>query len=188
MELISLHYFIKRQVSNIMSETFPPSFNITGTYVWYYCICKREVWLLSHGITSDQDNIYMDIGRFLHKTSYERDRKEIDFHGMKFDILQNRDGRLVVGEIKKSSRYMESARMQLLLYLSKLEEEGIQAEGLLLVPAEKKRERVILDTEAKERLGEIKKGILDIVQSEKPPPPVKSKYCRKCAYSEMCWA
>jgi CRISPR-associated exonuclease Cas4 len=83
---------------------------------------------------------------------------------------------------------MESARMQLLLYLSELEEEGIQAEGLLLVPAEKKRERVILDTEAKERLGEIKKGILDIVQLEKPPPLVKSKYCKKCAYSEMCWA
>jgi CRISPR-associated exonuclease Cas4 len=165
-----------------------PSFNVTGTYVWYYCICKREVWLLSHAIAPDQDNIYMDIGRFLHKTTYERDRKETDFHGMKFDILKNKDGNLVIGEIKKSSRYMESARMQLLLYLSELEKEGIQAEGLLLVPTEKKRETVILDAEAKEKLIEIKKGILNIVNLEKPPPPVKCQYCKKCAYSEMCWA
>jgi CRISPR-associated exonuclease Cas4 len=164
------------------------TFNITGTYVWYYCICKREVWLLSHGITPDQDNTYMDIGRFLHKTTYEREKKEIDFHGMKFDILKNKNGRLVVGEVKKSSRYMESAKMQLLLYLSELKEAGIHAEGLLLVPAEKKRESVILDTEAQERLDEIKREILDIVSLEKPPQPVKNRYCGKCAYSEMCWA
>lgn len=164
------------------------NFNITGTYVWYYCICKREVWLLSHGITADQDNIYMDIGRFLHNKAYERERKEIDFHGMKIDILKNEEGRLVIGEIKKSSKYLESAKMQLLLYLSELEEEGINAEGLLLIPEEKKRESVVLDTKARERLDEVKKGILSTVSLKKPPAPVKSHYCKACAYSEMCWA
>jgi len=166
----------------------PGEFKITGTYVWYYCICKREVWLLSHSITADQDNTYLDIGRFLHEKAYERERKEIDFHGMKIDMLKSDKGRLVIGEIKKSSKHLESARMQLLLYLSELEEEGIQAEGLLLVPQEKRRENVILDDVAKERLERVKKGILDTISLEKPPPPVKTHYCKTCAYSEMCWA
>lgn len=163
-------------------------FKITGTYVWYYCICKREVWLLSRGITADQDNTYMDIGRFLHEKAYERERKEINFHGMKIDMLKNEKGRIVIGEIKKSSKYIESAKMQLLLYLSELENEGISAEGVLLFPREKKKENVILDAEGKKRLEEVKKGILDVISLENPIPPVKNNYCKTCAYSEMCWA
>ena len=88
----------------------PDEFRITGTYVWYYCICKREVWLLSRGITADQSNENMDIGRFIHESAYSRDKKEIDFYGMKFDIIKKENGQFVVGEIKKSSRYLESAK------------------------------------------------------------------------------
>ncbi|MGC8937341.1 MAG: Dna2/Cas4 domain-containing protein, partial [Candidatus Methanomethylicaceae archaeon] len=28
---------------------------ITGTLVWYFFICKREVWLMGHEITPDED-------------------------------------------------------------------------------------------------------------------------------------
>ena len=51
-------------------------FRITGTYVWYYCICKREVWLLSRGITPDQSDENMEIGRFLHEKAYAREKKK----------------------------------------------------------------------------------------------------------------
>lgn len=164
------------------------TFHITGTYIWYYCICKREVWLLSRGITADQDNTYMDIGRFLHEKSYSRERKEIDFHGMKLDLVKHENGRLVIGEIKKTSKYMDSARMQLLHYMSELESDGIQAEGILMFPEEKKRETVMFDNEARKKLEEVKTGIINIVDKDKPPAPQKVNYCKSCAYSEMCWA
>ena len=166
----------------------PIQFKITGTYIWYYCICKREVWLLSRGISADQHDSNVDIGRFIHENSYSRDKKETDFHGMKLDIIKNDKGRLLIGEVKKSSKYMESAKMQLLLYLSELEDAGIKAEGVLMVPEEKRRESVVLNDEGKIRLNEVKKGIMGIVGNELPPSPIRIHYCKSCAYSEMCWA
>ena len=166
----------------------PSEFKISGTYVWYYFVCKREVWLLSRGITADQENTNMEIGRFIHEDSYTRDKKEIEFAGMKVDVVKKEDGRLVIGEIKKTSKHMESARMQLLLYLSELEEAGVKAEGMLLVPEEKTREEVVLDDGARDKLEEVKRDIMGIVSKENPPAPEKVKFCGACAYGEMCWA
>lgn len=163
-------------------------FRITGTYVWYYCICKREVWLLSRGITPDQSDENMEIGRFLHEKAYAREKKEIDFYGMKLDILKNESGQIVIGEIKKSSKYLESAEMQLLYYLHELEQMGINAEGILLIPEEKKRYPIILDKEGKRKLNEIFEGILEVVTSELPPRPVRITFCKNCAYNELCWS
>ncbi len=166
----------------------PDEFKITGTYIWYYFICKREVWLLSRGITADQENDNMAIGRFLHENTYMREKIEIDLFGMKLDIVKKENGRLVIGEIKKSSRYRLSAKMQLLHYLSELKEQGIEAEGVLLIPEEKKREAVVLNNENKELLNQAKDKILEIVVKEIPPKPEKNCYCKNCAYNELCWS
>lgn len=166
----------------------PGEFKITGTYIWYYFICKREVWLLSRGITADQENTNMEIGRYLHEHSYSREKKEVEFANMKFDIVKCKDGQLVIGEIKKSSKYLESARMQLLYYLDTLERTGIKANGVLLVPEEKVREEISLDKDAKNRLNQVIEDIWNIICYKLPPEPVKNHQCPKCAYTEMCWA
>lgn len=163
-------------------------FNVTGTYIWYYCICKREVWLLAHGLEADQQNELMQMGNIIHEDGYRRNRKEFEFGDSKFDIIKNRDGKLVVGEMKKSSTFIESARMQLLFYLMQLEESGIQAEGELLFPEEKKKERVVLDEGNREKLKHMIADIEEIAQRSTPEPPVRIKYCKKCAYSEFCWS
>ncbi|MBM3239523.1 Dna2/Cas4 domain-containing protein [Candidatus Poribacteria bacterium] len=31
--------------------------NITGTLIWYYYICKREVWLMSRSLEAEQNNV-----------------------------------------------------------------------------------------------------------------------------------
>src|SRR5690606_12848436 len=108
---------------------------------------KREVWLLSRGITADQENTNIEIGRFLHEQSYSREKKEVEFESMKFDIVKRKDMQLVIGEVKKSSKFLESARMQLLYYLQELERKGIKATGTLMIPEEKLREEVKLDAE-----------------------------------------
>jgi len=130
----------------------------------------------------------MDIGRFLHENAYSREKKEIDFYGMKLDIIKKENGQFVIGEIKKSSRYLESAKMQLLHYLNELEKQGIDAEGLLLIPEEKKRHAVVLDEEGKRKLNNVLNGIIKVVNSDVPPKPEKINYCRNCAYNELCWA
>lgn len=166
----------------------PVEFQITGTYIWYYFICKREVWLLSRGITADQEDTNLEIGRYLHENSYKRDRKEVEFCNMKFDVVKRKEGQFIIGEVKKTSKFLESARMQLLYYLDTLERIGIKATGVLLVPEEKFREEITLDQEAKLQLEQVTEEIFNIVCNEKPPEPIKNNFCLKCAYTEMCWA
>lgn len=163
-------------------------FYVTGTYIWYYCICKREVWLLAHGMEADQQDDSLRIGTMIHENAYARTRKEVEFGDSKFDVLRTEQGRLVVGEVKKSSRYVESSMMQLLFYLKQLEEAGIHAEGELLFPEERKKEKVILNEENRYRLELMVEDIKTIAQLAQPPKPEKNKYCPKCAYGEFCWS
>ena len=39
--------------------------NVTGTLIWYYFICKREVWLMSRQLTPDQENTDLALGQIL---------------------------------------------------------------------------------------------------------------------------
>jgi len=162
--------------------------NVNGTLVWYYTICRREVWLISHGITPDQDDSNMDIGRFIHEESYAREKKEISIGNVKFDILSEKDGYMMIGEIKKSSKYIESAKMQLAYYLLELKRSGIDGIGVLMFPKEKRREVVELTNELATKLAEIEKEILKICYEEEPEKPKKINFCRNCAYSEFCWS
>ena len=77
--------------------------------------------------------------------------------------------------------------MQLAFYLKKLKEIGINASGELRFPKEKIREEIILDDNIENKLNEIEKDIEIILNSEKPLPPEKQKFCNNCAYAEFCW-
>lgn len=161
---------------------------INGTIIWYYYVCKRQVWLIAHNIAADQDNEFLDIGRFIHEHSYSRDRKEINVSNIKLDILQRDKGQLVVGEVKKSSKYLLSAKMQLLFYLSVLKEQGIDVKGELLFPEEKRRQEVVLDEDSLRELKVAEENIMKIIYQDKPPVAEKIPFCKNCAYLEFCWA
>jgi len=49
--------------------------NVSGTLVWYYYICPREVWLIGHQINPDEDDANVSLGRFIQDYSYPRERK-----------------------------------------------------------------------------------------------------------------
>ena len=161
--------------------------NITGTLVWYYYICKREVWLLAHGLEPDQDNPNIDIGRLIHETSFRREKKEIQFDNVKLDIVTDGENRAIVAEIKKSSRFKKSATMQLAFYLTKLREAGVKASGELRFPTEKRREKVELSNDIVRELEAACDEIKSIVTMDVPPRAEKSKYCSACGYREFCW-
>jgi CRISPR-associated exonuclease Cas4 len=161
---------------------------INGTLMWYYKICKREVWLMSKNIIPDQKDTNIDIGRFIHEMSYSRNKKEIEFGNVKFDVLLNTKDQLVIGETKKSSKFQEASRLQLLYYLRELKNANIDAKGILLYPEEKKRVEVELNEENIIELEKAEDEIVEIMNKEVPPPVAKNKFCRSCGYREYCFA
>ncbi len=163
------------------------SSKITGTLIWYYHICHREVWLMAHEINPEAENVLLELGRLIHEESYPRNKKEFSAPGMKIDIIREREGELIVGEIKKSSRFVDSARMQLAYYLYRLRQMGIEAKGELLIPKERKRISVELTRELQCMLEAAMQDIQEITSLSTPPPPMQIPFCRSCAYAEFCW-
>lgn len=161
--------------------------DVNGTMIWYYYICKREVWMVARHIACDQRDENIDIGRFIHNNTYKRDKKEVKVEGVKIDRISKNGKDILISEIKKSSKYEEASKMQLLLYLQILKRKGIEAKGILKYPKEKKNLEIELDDKSEGLLNNTKRKILKIVYSETPPPPVRNKYCNRCAYKEMCW-
>lgn len=161
---------------------------VNGTLIQQYYICKREVWLTSRQISGDQDNENLIIGNIIGEFAYGRKEKELDIGGSRIDIITTENGNLVIGEIKKTSRFLESASKQLLFYLLQFKEMGFNARGELLIPEEKKKIPVQLDATNEQEIRAAIKDIKAIIASGRPPEPLKGKYCSKCAYSEFCWA
>lgn len=161
---------------------------VNGTLMWYYSICKREVWLISRNITPDERDTNIDIGRFISETTYGRNKKEIEFGNVKFDVLLQAKNELVIGETKKSSKFQEASAMQLLYYLRILKKAGINARGVLLYPEEKKRVEVELTEEKIQMLDKMEREIASIIKCDTSPPVIKNRYCKTCGYREYCYA
>lgn len=159
---------------------------ITGVMVQYYFTCKRELWFFSRGLNFDFENEDMLIGRLIHGESYERDWKEVLLGDVKLDVVKRR-GKLVVIEVKKSSKLEEPAKWQLKYYLYLLRNAGVKAEGIISYPREGRREKIALTEEDVETLEKALEGIERVISLESPPPAEKKPYCRRCAYRDFCW-
>ena len=151
-----------------------------------FLTCPREAWLENHAILSGQDHSHLAIGRLLHETSYQRDRKEIFVDNLlKIDLIRDE----LICEIKKSQRHKKAARLQLAYYLYYLKKEkGVEKEGALLFPKEKRTEKVVLTDELEKEIEGILGEMEKILPRETPPPPKKIRFCKSCSYQEFCWA
>ena len=161
---------------------------VTGTLIWYYFICQREVWLMSRQISSYQDNPFLELGRFLQEESYAREKKSIRLENIELDVISRKDGKLIIGEVKKSSKFEKSAMMQLAFYLKQLEKYGLKMDGELLFPKERKRITVKLNDALKQELNRAEQEIRKIVQMETPPSVKSVPWCRNCSYREFCFS
>lgn len=146
------------------------------------------MWLYSKSIKCDQFDNDVEFGRFLHKINYVKNKKEVEFGGVKFDLVKKVNGTVVVSENKKSLRFMEASKYQLAYYLYLLKKAGIKSEGYLVCPSEKKKVLVELTDEIEEEIKKQHLNIEKIIESEFPPVVKKCKYCAKCAYNEYCFS
>ena len=161
---------------------------ITGSLIQAYYICKKQAWYITRNLNSNQDNQLLEIGRIIAEESYRREIKEIAFGSVKIDLIRKRDGEFFVSEVKKSSRFLKPAEMQLAFYLKELKKRGILAKGELLIPKEKKRFEVELTDEIEKELESAIADIKRIILLDKPPEVIKNKFCEKCSYFEFCFS
>lgn len=160
---------------------------LSGSLINAYFICRRKCWLFAHEFLPDSENDLLEIGKLITQTTFHRDKKEIEIVGMKIDLLRKRDEHLLVGEIKKSSKGIKAAIMQLAFYLYNLKKKGINLKGEVLIPKEKKRICIELEGELEEKVKEAIEKVKEIIVRDTPPQPVKILFCRRCAYREFCW-
>ena len=164
--------------------------HITGTLVHYAVVCPRKVWLMAHELGPDEDHPLLELGRFLGEQAYRRERlRRVVLPGMVLDwVRTTSEGELLVAEVKKSSRLLKAARLQLLFYLDRLREQGLPARGEIRVPEERRRIPVELTPEAQQELAAALAEIRALRERPLPPPPCRIGHCRGCAYAEFCWA
>ncbi|AZK60356.1 CRISPR-associated protein Cas4 [Candidatus Desulforudis audaxviator] len=143
---------------------------------------------MSRQICPDEDNTYLHLGRLIQNQSYGRERKEVRLEHLCLDLIRREEETLVVAEVKKSSRAREAARMQLAFYLYELEQMGVEAEGELLFPEERRRERMVLDPELARQVENLKARVRALILAPSAPLPTRIRFCARCAYAEFCWA
>lgn len=162
---------------------------ITGTYVKYYKVCYRKLWLFHHKIEMEHTSELVAEGSFIGEKSYpqraERHR-EILLDGSRIDFYDPYEK--VVHEIKKSDKLEHSHIAQVQFYLYLLRKSGIEgATGLIEYPKLRQTQPVFL---ADEEVATVEGWIWDIeriVESESCPGRIAKSKCRSCSYFDFCY-
>ncbi len=158
---------------------------LNGIKVNYYVVCKRKLWFFHRGITMESGYDKVLLGRLLHEESYKKeDLKDVMIDNLiSIDIADD----INIREVKYSDKMAEADKMQILYYLFYLKKFGIEREGTINYPRQRKIERITLTKEYEEQIKNILKDIEFVLKAPKPPPAINVPYCKKCAYFEFCY-
>lgn len=163
--------------------------NITATYINYYHICHRKLWLFANGINMEHTSDTVAEGKLIGETTYpQRPEKytEIEIGGSKIDFYDAKNK--VIHEIKKSDSIEAAHQWQVKYYIWLLQQNGIEGvTGIIEYPKLKQTNKVELSKDDSICLEEIKQNIERIVADEKCPPVINSKICKKCSYYDFCY-
>lgn len=177
---------VQQLLDSARDETTTEGFRVTGVMMQYYEVCTRELWFASRHLEIDRDNAAVVRGTQVDESAYEDKRRNVSIDGtIAIDVLD--DGRVV--EVKPSSSLVDPAKLQLLYYLWYLDRVvGVEREGVLAHPTERKREPVELTDENVAWVEDAIRGIYDVVRSDSPPPAEDKPFCDSCAYHDFCWS
>jgi CRISPR-associated exonuclease Cas4 len=162
--------------------------NITGTIINYYFHCKRQCWLHANRINLEDNSEDVRIGKILHELKAEgKKNTEISIDNIKIDKIT--EDYLV--EIKKSDADPEAVKWQVLLYLKKLKDKGIEKKGKIEFIEKNKQNRKTMYIELTEELEQqLETLLIEIQEYISLNKPVEAKLegkCKKCAYYEYCF-
>lgn len=160
--------------------------SFTGVQINYYFICKRKLWLFSHGIQMEQESDRVLLGKLVHEESYGRETKEVFMDGtIRLDRI-SADG--IIHETKMTNKMEQADIWQLKYYLYYLKQHDIwPVRGKIDYPKLRKTEDVELTAADCEKLENTMSEIATILGKSQPPTATKMNICKKCAYYEFCW-
>lgn len=162
---------------------------VTGTYVAYYHVCHRKLWLFANGITMEHNSELVSEGKLIAETTYlDRTRKytELEIESIKIDFydVKNR----TIHEVKKSDKIEQAHIAQVKYYLYVLAKNGIDKPNAIIeYPKLKHRDFIEWDLKIIEEVEQWKYNIKSIIKNEECPLLVKKKICKKCSYYELCF-
>ena len=158
----------------------------TGTGINYYFLCRKKLWYFSHGIQMEKNSDAVSLGKLIHETSYERERKEIEIDGtIKLDFM---DRDKVIHEVKKSDKVEEPHIWQLKYYIWYLRQKGVEGvTGRIHYPRLRKTLDVFLEDGEEKKIEKILGEMRVIVDAELPPEVHRMKICKNCSYHDLCW-
>lgn len=153
-------------------------------------MCPRQAWLMSRNISGNQYNDFLAIGRLFSEESFKRSKKEVYIDGNIIDVVRKEKNSIVLIETKKTSRFIESAKIQLLYYLYNVKKKNnrLKLKAEIHVPKEKKIVDVELTKKEKDRLKQIIEDTKNTINRVLPECPTNKKYCKSCSYQEFCWS
>jgi CRISPR-associated exonuclease Cas4 len=161
---------------------------INGTLINYYFHCQRQCYLHSNRINLEDNSEDVRIGKILHEISEEKSKKgEISIDNIKIDKL-TRD---YLVEIKKSDSDPEAVKWQVLLYLYKLKQKGVERKGKIEFIEKNRQDKKVhyieLDEVNEKELLDILEKIETLINQDTPPQVKFENKCKKCAYYEYCF-
>jgi CRISPR-associated exonuclease Cas4 len=160
------------------------SLHLTGVKINYFFVCERKLWFFDRGIRMEKESDRVFLGKLLDEESFPRKKRR----GITIDeciTVDMVDGG-TIQEIKYSSAFEKASIMQLGYYLYYLRMKGVEKEGVILYPRQKKRKKVVLTAEMVLELEETIRKIGEILSRNTPPPFSRKPYCGRCAYFTLC--
>ncbi|WP_418180863.1 CRISPR-associated protein Cas4 [Aliarcobacter lanthieri] len=161
--------------------------SITGTLINYYFHCQTQMWLHANRINLEDNSEDVRIGKVLHEINEEKNKKsEISIDNIKIDKI-TRD---YLVEVKKSDSNPEAVKWQVLLYLYKLKQKGVEKKGKIEYiekRGDKKTDFIELDETNEKELLEVLNKIETLINQPIPPKAKFENKCKKCAYFEYCF-
>lgn len=160
--------------------------DITGLMVYYYFICQRKLWYFLNEINMEQNSELVSIGKIIDETTYMREKKGILIDNtVNIDFIKNG---AVLHEVKKTKAIEEAGIWQIKYYMYYLEKRGVKnIEAQVDYPLIRETKEIFLEEEDRAILDNIEKNIAEIKNQEKPPEVLNAKFCKKCAYFDLCY-
>jgi CRISPR-associated exonuclease Cas4 len=161
--------------------------NITGTLINYYFHCKTQCYLHANRLNLEDNSEDVRIGKVLHQIKEQKSKQaEITIDNIKIDKI-TKD---YLVEYKKSDSDPEAVKWQVLLYLYKLKQKGVEKEGKIEYfekSKNSKTEIIKLDEQNEKELLNVLENIEKLINEPSPPKPIFANKCKKCAYYEYCF-
>lgn len=160
--------------------------SISGIQIYYYFVCKRKLWYFSNEIAMESDNENVKLGKIIDETTYKNKDKHIMIDNtINIDFIAEHN---VIHEIKKSRKIEDASVWQVKYYLYYLKNRGVEnLKGKIDYPLLKQSMIIELLEEDCATLKNVVENIEQIISSPLPPHSEQKKFCKTCAYYDLCF-